>query len=716
MKLETQVGGYLLLDSTAGWRAASMSALLPQSDGSLAVDCVTGQPKDFAAKLTSQLAVPTALVCDRTRSELYLIDQADSRVKKLNLTHQNEVVALAGVGGKGRDARRFRKPGGLSILADGSLAIADTGNHQVKIFSAFPHALLAVWGTGRPGSGEGEFHSPVKVVADRCGLLYIADRGNGRVQRIHRDGRVEKPITDFEAPTRLALSGDGILAVIDSGNVMIFMAGRTTSSVSFKVQGASCLTFDGNGYLYVGTDTALVYKFVPDRAKVYRAVGVGVTGIEGQFLDLVWMPEKQLVGLILPRCTARPLLKSICTCGAHVRSGRIITRTLDSGLEACVWDRIALEASVPVGTMITVTTQTSEIDQWSDATTGQTLDISGPTSDSLALTGDNPDCLVQSQPGRYLRIQITLQTNTVTSPVLRRVKVYFPRQSYLQYLPAIYQEDDESRVFLDRFLSVFQTTFDGMDRTIDNLWMLFDPMSVPEIWFPWLAGWLALPINPTWTDTQRRVALKSAGKLYPKRGTRGGIETLIKEYSDVDARLVEHYKLRNLMILSEPISDSGQRPQPTSVPSLSINPLCVGGRLWSRDYYQRLQLGVYSKVGYFRLTGEPEPGVEPLAWGAHQFSVFFDCEPYQVKETLKKVSQVVEREKPAHTQVTYCPVLPRMRVGVQSTLGIDTRVGEISLLLLGTTGTLGYDSILACSATELGGAVQPCVDVNTRLL
>jgi hypothetical protein len=82
---------------------------------------------------------------------------------------------------------------------------------------------------------------------------------------------------------------------------------------------------------------------------------------------------------------------------------------------------------------------------------------------------------------------------------------------------------------------------------------------------------------------------------------------------------------------------------------------------------------------------------------------------------------VVEQEKPAYTQANYAPVFPRMRVGVQSTLGVDSRIGEYTPLLLGTTGTLDYDSILSCSKTEnhllaQQAALRPQMDVNARLL
>jgi hypothetical protein len=122
----------------------------------------------------------------------------------------------------------------------------------------------------------------------------------------------------------------------------------------------------------------------------------------------------------------------------------------------------------------------------------------------------------------------------------------------------------------------------------------------------------------------------------------------------------------------------------------------------------------------FKLADQPEPGMEPLAWGANQFSVFFDATPMTVDETRKRVTTVVEREKPAHTQATYRPVFARMRVGVQAILGIDTRVGAVDEAVLGRISTLGYDAILGCR-TELMGmparraAARPRLGIDTRL-
>jgi len=688
------IGTFIELDPVIGWQA-NIDHLSPIPGPGLAVDCVTGQPKAFVPELACKLSYPIALARSRRDPKLFLLDDGVNRVKELNLDQPREWVTVAGFGAPGAGARHFRAPRGLAVLDDGSYVIADSGNHQVKIFSTYPNALLAVWGSGRPGNGTGEFNNPWKVAADSCGLIYILDRGNCRVQRIRRDGRSEEPITGLNGPTGLALASDGTLAVLDGSAILVYPPGNITgTALTPPVPAASCLTFDDDGYLYVGTTTALVYRYEAVNAGNYRLVGIGPTGMDAQFLDLIWTPQAELIGILLPRCAAEPVLSTISVCGGYLQSGTLTTLSLDSGIENCVWDRIQLKATLPQGTVIDVSTQTSENGPWT------------PFS-SLSLTGDSPDCLVQSPPGRHLQMKLELRTNGLASPLLFSIQVSYPRASYLRYLPAVYQEDDESRVFLDRFLRIFQATFDGMDRTIDDMWTRFDPMSVPDEWYNWLAAWIALPINPLWTDQERRSTLKTAGALYPLRGTAAGVQQLVKQYSGIDVRLIEHFRLRQLIVLSDG-PDGGTTLGPAT-------------RLWSRDYYRRLQVGVYSRIGYFELTGEPEPDLEPLAWGANEFTLFFDCHPYRVAETAKKVAQATEQEKPAHTKANYAPVFPRMRVGVQSTLGVDTRVGEYTPLLLGVTGTLDYDSILSCSKTEQRlqsqhATLRPEVDVSTRLL
>ncbi len=104
---------------------------------------------------------------------------------------------------------------------------------------------------------------------------------------------------------------------------------------------------------------------------------------------------------------------------------------------------------------------------------------------------------------------------------------------------------------------------------------------------------------------------------------------------------------------------SQRAPSKTSLPEPAG--LNLGARLWSPNFYPRLQLGVASTVGSFQLSNVPIPAAEPYTWGANQFSILFPTDPYTVSDTAKSVQTVLDREKPAHTQAFLCPIFPRLR-------------------------------------------------------
>jgi phage tail-like protein len=323
------------------------------------------------------------------------------------------------------------------------------------------------------------------------------------------------------------------------------------------------------------------------------------------------------------------------------------------------------------------------------------------------------DCLVQGQPGRYLQVAFTLHSTGEVTPLIQSIQVFFPRQSYLQYLPAVFQEDEQSRQFLDRFLSIFQSTFDDCDAVLDNLWQLFDPNLTRDNLLPWLAAWLALPVDRA-SATSLRKRLENAFQTYLTRGTMAGLQRAIQEYSGVfRIRILEHFRVRNWTFLSEPAELKTSLPPPGG--------LNLGARLWSSNFYARLQVGAASKIGSFQLTNAPIPAAEPYTWGANQFSVLFPADPYTVSNTAKAVQTVLDREKPAHTQAFLRPIFPRLRVGVQATLGVDAYIGKVNVMVLGKLATLNYDSVLAPSQREreirdLGLSPYPRLDNNARIL
>jgi hypothetical protein len=80
---------------------------------------------------------------------------------------------------------------------------------------------------------------------------------------------------------------------------------------------------------------------------------------------------------------------------------------------------------------------------------------------------------------------------------------------------------------------------------------------------------------------------------------------------------------------------------------------------------------------------------------AHQFTVFLPLTRRLSPAQELQIRALIEKEKPAHTQFELRKVQPRFRVGVQSTVGLDTAVGQYPRLILNECATLGYDSLLS---------------------
>ena len=110
------------------------------------------------------------------------------------------------------------------------------------------------------------------------------------------------------------------------------------------------------------------------------------------------------------------------------------------------------------------------------------------------------------------------------------------RSSYIDYLPALYRDDE----LMGRFLLIFESVLKPLEHTVDNLDLFFDPLLTPEVTLPWLASWLDLAFDPSWPVRKRRDLIKAGAELYRWRGTKRGLSEYLRIYTGTVPEIVEY--------------------------------------------------------------------------------------------------------------------------------------------------------------------------------
>ena len=112
---------------------------------------------------------------------LFVADTGNHRIQHLSAAGE----FLNAWGKEGRHPGEFRELRALAVDSRGHVYAADAHNHRVQKFTAAGE-FLAEW--GRRGQAAGAFVFPSGLVADDRDRIYVADRSNHRVQVIGPDG------------------------------------------------------------------------------------------------------------------------------------------------------------------------------------------------------------------------------------------------------------------------------------------------------------------------------------------------------------------------------------------------------------------------------------------------------------------------------------------------------------------------------------------------
>lgn len=110
------------------------------------------------------------------------------------------------------------------------------------------------------------------------------------------------------------------------------------------------------------------------------------------------------------------------------------------------------------------------------------------------------------------------------------------RSSYLEYLPALYQDDD----FMGQFLLIFESILKPIEHTVNNIPYYFDSLMTPEPVLPWLAAWVDLTLDDACPPECRRELIGEAAELYRWRGTRRGLTEYLRIYTGSTPEISEY--------------------------------------------------------------------------------------------------------------------------------------------------------------------------------
>ncbi len=201
---------------------------------------LTTKPLDALAGGTEQRIVAPAGLAIGSDGTLFVADVNGHKV--WSITPSGDLCVIAGSASGLRDGPShdalFLHPSDVAIGPDGTIFVADTGNHRIRTIS--PDGVVttlagSIYDYGDGIGPHGLFRSPMSLCVDEDGNCYVADTGNNTIRRVTPDGEVTTLAgspqggsadgsglsAGLQWPTGIAIDHNGHLWVADFGNTSL---------------------------------------------------------------------------------------------------------------------------------------------------------------------------------------------------------------------------------------------------------------------------------------------------------------------------------------------------------------------------------------------------------------------------------------------------------------------------------------------------------------
>ncbi|WP_409341898.1 phage tail protein [Paenibacillus sp. MBLB4367] len=499
------------------------------------------------------------------------------------------------------------------------------------------------------------------------GIIRFDPSGSPAMLYTHELLRVEEPIMAAQLHRRYAVAvHGGRLALFDTEKrlVIVFGEGGDAKSAFSLTRDMPYAGFsiDANQHIYVG-DCRYVRSDAEDDRYILRFDEEGrylapISGFRGR-CDKLLFDRRGRMYVLNGETEDITLLelqhRTMAMKENGLPEGVYFAAALDSAEEETEWHKVWLDADIPEETQIRISVFASDrrMQPIGGIVTDMGEYLADPAVDALEklratahLWSEpvvNPqDALLRHAKGRYLWVSIRFIGSEHETPVIRKLRIYFPRQSLLDYLPPIYQEHPQSRDFLHRYLALFDTFLQGTEEKIDRMARFFDPDSVSGDYLKWLGTWMGIAEDESWEESKRRQLIRMAPELYKERGTRRAIERMLELVTGHPPILIEYFEYKSMREQSE---------------------------------LSRLLGDLYGDNPYV-------------------FCILMRPECVETEAQRLFIQKIVDEQKPVFTEAKLVVLQEWMFMDMHTYTGINTVLSEPTLLTLDEKSSMPYNTIL----------------------
>jgi DNA-binding beta-propeller fold protein YncE len=208
---------------------------------------------------------------------VWIADRDNSQVFEFSHDGKKLLLTMGEKGVIANDDVHFGRPSNISFTPDGSYYVSDGyANTRIIKFNKNNKRILT-WGS--EGSGHGQFRVQVHDVAvDQQGRVYVADRGNDRVQIFDSNGKYLDEWDNIYKPSYIYITKDNYVWVLagqlarllkydKNGHLLTYWG--TAGPNDGMLSDPHGMSMDSDGNLYIanysnyGTQTIGIVKFVP---------------------------------------------------------------------------------------------------------------------------------------------------------------------------------------------------------------------------------------------------------------------------------------------------------------------------------------------------------------------------------------------------------------------------------------------------------------------